>query len=84
MPPLSRWLFCFPVEQCLQTFCKFGCMVYIVKAGMKRKDFEALIRKATPKTRKGKKGFNAKKYCGVIKLDEDPMVIQRRLRDEWN
>ena len=24
------------------------------------------------------------KFCGVIKLKEDPMVIQQRMRDEWD
>lgn len=30
-----------------------------------------------------KKLFDAHKYCGVIKLKEDPLVTQKRLRDEW-
>jgi hypothetical protein len=30
-----------------------------------------------------RKKLDAKKYCGVIKLKEDPLVIQKRLRDEW-
>ncbi len=29
------------------------------------------------------KGVNTKKYSGVIKLNEDPLFIQRRMRDEW-
>ncbi len=29
------------------------------------------------------KGVNTMKYCGVIKLKEDPLAIQKRLRDEW-
>ncbi len=37
-------------------------MVYIVKAGMKRKDFEKLVKKATP-TQKPKKRLNARKYA---------------------
>ena len=31
----------------------------------------------------GAKGVNTLKYCGVIKLNEDPLIIQKRLRDEW-
>jgi hypothetical protein len=27
--------------------------------------------------------FNSKKYCGKIKLQEDPMIIQKNMRDEW-
>ena len=28
-------------------------------------------------------GFNAAKYNGVLKLQQDPMEIQKKLRDEW-
>ncbi|HEX4373904.1 MAG TPA: hypothetical protein VHZ50_11430 [Puia sp.] len=28
-------------------------------------------------------GVDALKYCGVITLKEDPLIIQKRLRDEW-
>lgn len=29
------------------------------------------------------KQMEAKKYCGTIRLKEDPLVIQKKLRDEW-
>ncbi|MFN4145068.1 MAG: hypothetical protein ACK4GN_04525 [Runella sp.] len=29
------------------------------------------------------KKLNAKKYVGVLKLKEDPLKIQKRMRDEW-
>ncbi|MEX0724365.1 MAG: hypothetical protein WD357_04765 [Gracilimonas sp.] len=35
---------------------------------------------ATGKT----KGLNAKKYSGVIKVKEDPIKYQKRVRSEWN
>ena len=34
--------------------------------------------------RKGKKKFDAKKFCGAIKVEEDALVIQKHLRNEWN
>jgi len=34
--------------------------------------------------RQEKKKFDAKKFCGVLKVNEDALVIQKRLRDEWN
>ena len=34
--------------------------------------------------RQTKKSFDAKKFCGVLKVNEDALVIQQRLRDEWN
>ncbi len=30
-----------------------------------------------------KKTFNARRFCGAVKFDEDALVIQKRLRDEW-
>ena len=29
------------------------------------------------------KGVDTKKFCGVIKLKEDPLTIQKSLRNEW-
>lgn len=34
--------------------------------------------------RQAKKGFDAKKFCGILKAEEDALVIQKRLRDEWD
>ena len=31
----------------------------------------------------GVKKLNAKKYIGMLKLKEDPLEIQRKMRDEW-
>lgn len=33
--------------------------------------------------RKPTKGFNAKKFNGIIKSQDDAMKIQKKLRDEW-
>ncbi len=33
--------------------------------------------------RESKEGFDAFKYCGIIKLTEDPLEFQKRIRDEW-
>ena len=30
-----------------------------------------------------KKGVDTRKFCGLLKLKEDPLAIQKRLRDEW-
>ena len=56
-------------------------MVLILKKGASKKDIQAIEKKLY----KEKKifGFNAKKYNGVIKLKEDPLAIQKRLRNEW-
>ena len=30
-----------------------------------------------------KKGFNARKYSGILNFKTDPVKIQRELRNEW-
>jgi len=56
-------------------------MVLVLKKGATRKEIVALEKKLYGK--QGLKGFNAKKYNGVLKLTEDPLTIQKQLRDEW-
>lgn len=34
-------------------------------------------------TRQNQKTFDAKKFCGALKTDEDGLAIQKKLRDEW-
>jgi hypothetical protein len=56
-------------------------MVLILKKGASKKDIEIIEKKLYKE--KGLAGFNAKKYNGAIKLKEDPLTIQKKLRDEW-
>ena len=53
-------------------------MVTVIKKGQNKTKINKLLAKAM-KT----KGVDTHKYCGVIKLKEDPLVIQKRMRDEW-
>lgn len=53
-------------------------MVTVIKKGANKEELE----KALSKLEKAKK-FDAYKYCGVIKLKEDPLEIQKKMRDEW-
>lgn len=53
-------------------------MVTIVKKGSDKKEAAKQLKKAL-KT----KGVDTRKYCGVIKLVEDPLEIQKKMRDEW-
>lgn len=55
-------------------------MVLVLKKGATKKEI-AEIRKKLEKL--PVKGVDTKKYCGAIKLKEDPIVIQQKLRDEW-
>jgi hypothetical protein len=54
-------------------------MVTIIKKGMSRKEINSLL----TVQRKKKKSIDIKKYCGVIVLKEDPIKLQKKLRDEW-
>lgn len=56
-------------------------MVLILKKGASKKEISAIEKQLYRE--KNKSGFNAKKYNGVIKLKGNPLVIQNRLRDEW-
>jgi hypothetical protein len=53
-------------------------MVTVIKKGSDRKEIEKALSKI-----KSKRKFNAYKYCGTVKLKEDPLEIQKKMRDEW-
>lgn len=50
----------------------------IIKKKSKHKEIARKFEKAIAKP-----GVDTKKYCGVIRLSEDPRQIQKQLRDEW-
>ncbi len=53
-------------------------MAIVIKETTTRAKLDTLLKKINVK-----KGIDAKKYCGVIKLKEDSLDIQKKLRDEW-
>lgn len=53
-------------------------MTIILKKGQRLAD---VLSASTPAV--NVKRLNAKKYVGVLKLKEDPLEIQKRMRDEW-
>ena len=54
-------------------------MTIILKKGTSREEIDAQIKVA--QSAKPKHDF--KKYVGALKLKEDPLKIQKRMRDEW-
>ena len=52
----------------------------VIKKGASKKSIEASLKKLMSKR---KQGFDAYKYWGTLKLKEDALEIQKRLRDEW-
>jgi len=55
-------------------------MVTMIKKGTSKEKIDKIIeRRAKVVARK----INIKKYCGVIKLNEDPLHLQKKWRNEW-
>ncbi len=55
-------------------------MTIVIRKGESKKSIQAKMKKLKSQ----KKGFPAYKYLGKMKIDEDPLMIQKRLRDEWS
>ena len=56
-------------------------MVTKLKKGATKKNIQNVWNKLADKSTEG---LNAKKHNGVIKLTEDALFIQKKLRDEWD
>jgi hypothetical protein len=56
-------------------------MVLVLNKGATEKEMQLIRKKLQKKPRKG--ALNLKKYSGIIKLKEDPLTIQKKMRDEW-
>lgn len=59
---------------------KRGAMIELTKGAGKEEI--AAIKKHALLTAP-KKRMDARRYCGVIELREDPLLIQQKLRSEW-
>lgn len=55
-------------------------MVTVIKKGMKKKQISLILDR---KKKSKKKKLDLEKYCGILKLKEDPLDIQEKLRNEW-
>ena len=53
-------------------------MVVVLKKGASKKEMQTIAKKLQKNT-----GIDTKKYCGTISLTEDPLAIQKKMRDEW-
>lgn len=56
-------------------------MITILKKGANSDAIDEINKKLNK--RRSKKGLNAKKFCGVVKFEEDGLIFQKRLRNEW-
>ena len=59
-------------------------MVVTISSTSSKKEIEQALEKLQKNVLKEqKKHFDAHKYCGVVKLKEDPLAIQKAMRNEW-
>ena len=56
-------------------------MVLILKKGATQKEMQTIRKKLQKNSPKA--GVDLSKYSGILKLKEDPLAIQKKLRDEW-
>ena len=56
-------------------------MTTIIKEMLGKKKVNKILKH--PAANKQRKSLDAKKYFGILKLKEDPVKIQRKLRNEW-
>lgn len=56
-------------------------MVTVIKKGATKEEIAEKLKILNQHT--SKKGFEAHKFSGILKSDQDAVEIQRRLRDEW-
>ena len=54
-------------------------MVTIIKKGTSKEKIQIALNKRPIKI----KGPDLKKYCGSISLSEDPLELQKKMRNEW-
>ena len=57
-------------------------MVTTIKKGASRKEIKNLFKEIEKKKESGK-GFDAYRFCGTVKFEEDALEIQKKMRDEW-
>ncbi|MCB9165305.1 MAG: hypothetical protein H6592_12895 [Flavobacteriales bacterium] len=50
---------------------------------MSKQRIQMQLRKLRAQRTKARKPVDVYKYVGVLKLDEDPVALQRKWRDEW-
>ncbi len=55
-------------------------MVNILKYGSRSDKIRILLERLNKSTGKG---IDSQKYSGTIRLKEDPLHVQKKLRDEW-
>lgn len=58
-------------------------MVTRIKKGASREEIKSLLKKFQTRKKQREKSIDLKKYCGMLKLKQDPLEMQKSWRDEW-
>ncbi|WP_320113071.1 hypothetical protein [Draconibacterium orientale] len=53
-----------------------------ISKGTNKKEIKLLLLQIDKK-KSSRKNIDLNKYCGALKLQEDPVDIQKKWRDEW-
>jgi hypothetical protein len=56
-------------------------MVTIINKGTQRDQLKAIFEKLRKKRLLSQRDLS--KYCGVLSLNEDPLELQKKWRDDW-
>lgn len=56
-------------------------MVTVIKKGTASQTIKSLLEQGARK--KPRKKIDLEKYCGTITLTEDPLLLQKKWRDDW-
>ena len=62
-------------------------MIVTITSRSTKEEIEAALKKLQKVNEKSVNGkdntFDAHKFCGIIKLREDPLTLQKKWRNEW-
>lgn len=58
-------------------------MTVVIKKGDSKEHMDQLLKKVAEQPIKPTKKFEATKFCGTVEFKEDPLEIQKKMRDEW-
>ncbi len=56
-------------------------MVTVLKQGATKQKILTIMKKILKEQKT--KGIDAKKYCGILRLKEDALKLQKGMRNEW-
>jgi len=62
---------------------KWKIMTVVIKKGDSKEHMDQLLKKVAEQPINPTKKFEATKYSGTVKFKEDPLEIQKKMRDEW-